>query len=195
VVLLLFFAVNWGYYLFFELVWHGQTPGKRWLGLRVIKEGGYPIGFTEAAIRNLVRLVDYTLYLGAVVMLTDRLSRRLGDLAAGTLVVKERRELSAATLGSSGVSVPPGSPAVEDPGQAIPNLHRLTPADRALLREYLSRRGSLASAAATALAARLAAVFAGKLDHQLAAEPPESFLVRLARQLGYQQGDATRSSH
>ncbi len=191
VIALLSFGIFWGYYLFFELVWHGQSPGKRWVGLRVIREGGYPVGFTESAIRNLVRLVDFLplFYgVGSIVIFVDRRSRRLGDLAAGTLVVKERRELRLDALGfdatpdqaSATASVPDAGPAEE----LLPNLYRLTPGDQTVLREYLLRRPSLTAAASERLAAQLASAFAQKLEHDLSGEPAERFLLRLAHQLG-----------
>ncbi len=191
IILVLLFALFWGYYVFFELVWHGQSPGKRWVGLRVIKEGGYPIGFVDSAIRNLVRLVDFLpayYVLGAMVMFIDRRSRRLGDLAAGTLVVKERRELKLESLDlpspdptAAGEFVPFGAAA--EP--SIPNLWRLTPADQSLLREYSLRRPSLSPEAAATLAVRLAGLFARKLEYDLAGESPEAFLARLSEQLGH----------
>ncbi len=185
ITLFLSFLVFWGYYLFFELIWHGQSPGKRWIGLRVIREGGYPIGFSESAIRNLVRLVDFLpVYygVGALTMFIDRRSRRLGDIAAGTLVVKERREIR---LDSLGLSRSPGAPTEPpDAVDAFPNAGLLTAADQSLLREYLLRRSSLTPDAASNLAAQLASAFAARMDHDLSGEPPESFLNRLARQLG-----------
>ena len=56
---ILVFALFWGYYMVFEVTTNGQSPGKRALGLRVIKDGGYPIGLADSAIRNLVRVVDF----------------------------------------------------------------------------------------------------------------------------------------
>jgi uncharacterized RDD family membrane protein YckC len=140
------FALWWGYHVFFEMVWHGQTPGKRAVGLRVIKEGGYPIGLGESLVRNLVRVLDAlpgVYAVGGLVMFVDRRSRRLGDLVAGTVVVKERRELGLATLRS----VASGD---VEPGDPIPNLGRLTASDHALLRDYLGRRSQLAGPAAEA---------------------------------------------
>jgi uncharacterized RDD family membrane protein YckC len=87
------FAVLWGYFLLFEWLWHGQTPGKRALGIRVIAVEGTAITFAQAAVRNFLRVVDglplpFLLYgLGFAVAACNRKSRRLGDLAAGTLVV------------------------------------------------------------------------------------------------------------
>jgi uncharacterized RDD family membrane protein YckC len=56
---LISFALFWGYYIFFEMIWNGQSPGKRWVGLRVIRADGTPITLVETIIRNLVRLVDF----------------------------------------------------------------------------------------------------------------------------------------
>ncbi len=86
------FALIWGYYIAFEITTNGQSPGKRALGLRVIKTNGYPINFSDSAIRNLVRIIDFLPFCygaGLVAMLFNKNWQRLGDLAAGTLVVKE----------------------------------------------------------------------------------------------------------
>ena len=86
------FSLIWGYYLIFELGWHGQTPGKRLAGTRIVKLDGSGPGFLEVAIRNLVRLVDFLPFayaLGFVVMFFNRDARRLGDFAAGTLVIRQ----------------------------------------------------------------------------------------------------------
>lgn len=86
------FLFLWGYYIFFEMLWNGQTPGKRWIGLRVIRLDGTPVTASEVVIRNLVRVLDIlpTAYgVGIVTMFISENSRRLGDLAAGTVVVHE----------------------------------------------------------------------------------------------------------
>jgi uncharacterized RDD family membrane protein YckC len=80
-----------GYFTVAETLTAGRTPGKRALGLRVIRiDGGAP-GLREALVRNIVRLLDLALGVGLVVMFLDRRSRRVGDLAAGTVVVRERQ--------------------------------------------------------------------------------------------------------
>ncbi len=87
------FAIVWGYFALFEAYWHGQTPGKRSMKLRVIKDSGRQITLFEAMARNLLRVVDYlpSLYLvGVITMLCNKQNQRLGDLAAGTIVVHER---------------------------------------------------------------------------------------------------------
>ena len=101
---LLTFAVIWGYYLAFELGWSGQTPGKRLAGTQVVKTDGAPATFLEVAIRNLVRIVDFlpaAYAIGVVTMFFNREARRLGDYAAGTLVIKVRRGVRLEELGTT----------------------------------------------------------------------------------------------
>ena len=81
-----------GYFMLFEWLMRGQTPGKRALKIRVIRDDGTPATIHEVLVRNVLRLVDFLpgLYgVGALVMFPSRLSKRLGDIAAGTIVVKE----------------------------------------------------------------------------------------------------------
>ena len=90
---MLVFLVSWGYYLSFEMLLRGQTPGKRLMGIRVLRDDGLPVGLRECAVRNLVRAADMmpfpTYLLGGVVALYQRRGKRLGDMAAGTVVVRE----------------------------------------------------------------------------------------------------------
>ncbi|MGH2458979.1 MAG: RDD family protein [Chloroflexota bacterium] len=179
--ILLWFLIFWGYFVFFDLAWHGQSPGKRVLGLRVVKRGGYPLGFVDSVIRNVVRLVDFLpayYIVGVIVMFIDRYDRRLGDLAAGTLVVKERRDLKIDAVAGSpvGIATPDGTPVL--------NVDRLSARDRGVLREYFARQASLAAPVAASLAAQLAEAFARKLDHDLGDEAPEAFLKRLYASVG-----------
>lgn len=109
-----FFVLQWGYFLFFEWLWQGQTPGKRLMGIRVLTREGTSPSFFQSAVRNIVRWVDalptfglIPCYgLGFAIAALNRDSRRLGDLAAGTLVVysQRRRPLIRALreLGSAG---------------------------------------------------------------------------------------------
>ena len=98
-VVLVVFLINWGYYVFFEGIGKGSTPGKKWVGIRVIRQDGLPVGFREAALRNLVRAADMlpppSYILGGLVMHFDPQGRRLGDMVAGTYVVVEKFELAA----------------------------------------------------------------------------------------------------
>jgi uncharacterized RDD family membrane protein YckC len=138
------FAFFWGFYIFFELLWNGQSPGKRWVGLRVIRTDGLPIALTESIIRNLVRLVDFLpAYYGAgvVTMFINHQSRRLGDLAAGTLVVYDRATITLESL-ASGSRPSAFNRTVSDTTAALP-LERLSSQDLEMVEEFLRRRDDL----------------------------------------------------
>jgi uncharacterized RDD family membrane protein YckC len=92
VMLLGMVLVLLGYFVIFELLWNGQTPGKRLTGIRVVKRGGLPLTFTDSLLRNLLRLVDYFPSYGLVGLVSffvTRNQQRLGDLVADTVVIRE----------------------------------------------------------------------------------------------------------
>ena len=91
VIRVLLFVLGWSYFILLEWLWNGQTIGKRVYGLRVINEDGSPAGFVAVFVRNLVRMVDFlpSFYgLGLLSIVFTSRSQRLGDLAAGTFVVR-----------------------------------------------------------------------------------------------------------
>jgi len=152
-VILLLFAIHWGYYVFFEALWHGSTPGKKRLGIRVIRQDGLPIGFREAALRNLLRVADMLpppcYILGGLVAHFDAQGRRLGDMVAGTYVVMERFELANRSASGAAwatriekgrsrqaVTLPRGTISAQQIGlieQFLARRHQLTPERRDLL--------------------------------------------------------------
>lgn len=140
---ILYFCIYTGYYIIFELLWNGQSPGKRIVRLRVIQTNGIPTTFGASLIRNLVRTVDFIpLYgVGAITMFISKQSRRLGDFAAGTLVVHDR----AVSLGELDKRK-----AWEIDIQMMQEVdlpvHHLDEADVQLAEEYLSRRYQLTTA-------------------------------------------------
>lgn len=92
------FVISWGYHVYFETYQEGRSPGKRLLGLRVVDGRGLPVAFEQSFVRNVVRILDGVpafYALGALVCQLDGEGRRLGDLAADTLVVRERRSAEA----------------------------------------------------------------------------------------------------
>ncbi len=152
---LIAFAFLWGYYVFFEMLWNGQTPGKRWAKLRVIRTDGMPITAAESITRNLVRLVDFmpAYYgIGVLAMFLNDQARRLGDLAAGTLVVYDRAAVTLESLDNgrelSGIlrTTPRADPAQTS---AWP-VERLTAQDIQLAEDFIRRRYQLANRAAIA---------------------------------------------
>ncbi|MCA9957015.1 MAG: RDD family protein [Anaerolineales bacterium] len=146
---LISFAFFWGYYIFFEMTWNGSSPGKRQVGIRVIRADGTPITLAESVIRNLVRLIDFlpgAYGLGLVTMFIDGKARRLGDLAANTLVVREQ---TAVTLESLSKVTAPSNPVVSRaPGVAEQQankwpVEKLTEADIQLAEALLQRYNDL----------------------------------------------------
>lgn len=88
--LLALFLVLWLYPVVFEAIWHGQTPGKRAMRLRVVRDDGAPVGWLGAFVRNLLRTVDMLPFgyaIGIASGLLDPWGRRLGDIVAGTVVI------------------------------------------------------------------------------------------------------------
>ena len=99
--LIFLFAVEWLYPVLFEVFWRGQTPGKKALGIAVINDDLTPVTLGTSMVRNLLRTVDFLpiFYLvGLVTMLCNRRFQRLGDLAAGTLVISARENAKAAAM-------------------------------------------------------------------------------------------------
>jgi uncharacterized RDD family membrane protein YckC len=177
---LLIFALIFGYYIYFEMAWNGQSPGKRWAGLRVVRGTGYPITFVDSVLRNVVRLIDFlpAFYaLGVVVMIADARSRRLGDLVAGTMVVKERR------VSLDGISSSAAVPSAAPPDLfELPNADRLTADDLRLVRGFLDRRGTLAPERRRALARQISDALMSKLETREVIYDREVFLEQIAAQ-------------
>ncbi|MGC4051283.1 MAG: RDD family protein [Paludibaculum sp.] len=91
------FVLYYGYFTIFEIAWRGQTPGKRIIGIRVIKESGRPLAPAETIGRNLLRIVDQLPGIYAVGLLTalfNAQSKRLGDFVAGSIVIREQKHAS-----------------------------------------------------------------------------------------------------
>ena len=167
------------YYIFFETIWNGQTPGKRLVGVRTVRTGGRPVGFLGSTIRNVIRFADFlpVLYgIGVIVMFLDSRSRRLGDLAAGTLAVKERRLVTLEMLGRPVAE----EPVVVVPARelTIPNLAALNAPDWDIVVAYLRRRDSLAPEVRGRLARLLVDGLEARLGYQIQGDG-DTFLTRL----------------
>jgi len=103
------FLIFWAYPILFEVLWDGQTPGKKAMSLRVVNGDGAPVGWLPAITRNLLRTVDMLPFgyaAGLIACLADPHARRLGDMVAGTLVVHNERERDAAAAPVNAVLAP-----------------------------------------------------------------------------------------
>jgi len=176
VISVVLFLVLWLYYPAFEWLWRGQTPGKRFQGIRVVRTDGQPAGLAPVLVRNLVRIVDVMMlpFLALISMVFTRRSQRLGDLAAGTMVVRERT-LPAPSILASGELGRISDPTLDTTG--------LTERDYTVLRTFLARRASLDAVARDQLAARLAARLRAQVPQQPGGEalPNERLIEIVAR--------------
>jgi uncharacterized RDD family membrane protein YckC len=189
VLVLVVFILFWGYFAIFEAVWNGQTPGKRAGRLRVIRRTGQPIGASEAMVRNLIRIVDFMpgFYgVGLISMFIDKEARRLGDFAAGTIIIREGEQTR---LEDVRVSNPTPSPytlptyssyttpdqlstqhsALSTRYDPLPgvSLREVTADDYRLMRELVQRvrRGELAQDRGYNLASQMAQGVAARMGH------------------------------
>ncbi len=154
-MLLAVFVCYWGYFIFWETVWNGQTPGKRLCGIRVLRDGGFPIDFRAAFIRNIVRVVDSLpgpYGVGVLSAFASKESKRLGDYAAGTIVVVE---------GSRPVMKAPPAAAAPVPyyllgDPALLNLRAISREQFAVVERFLARQAELPPAVRADLARQIA---------------------------------------
>ena len=137
---IIFFLVFFGYDVLFEVRARGRTPGKRWTGLRVVRTSGQPVTFVPSSIRNVMRLVDMLpappLYaVGMASIFVTGKNQRLGDLAGGTLVVRERAAsfTAAATNGEAATRAADGW-----------DVSAVSAQDIGTVRQFLERREGLA---------------------------------------------------
>jgi len=212
IFVLIVFLLQWGYFALFEAFGNGRTPGKRVARIRVIHQSGRGINFVEALARNLVRFVDYfpSFYaVGLVAIFFSRRNQRLGDMVAGTLVVRDRevdsphwgesasRTFTAPTLIAESPIASPGPTqssrgSWEGPWGGPPHLRVVLPApalaklsasDLEVLEGFFVRRLDLDLTTRAALASRIAAALCAKSGLTI---PPdtsvETFLEAVAHQ-------------
>jgi uncharacterized RDD family membrane protein YckC len=167
------FMLFFGYFIVFEWRFGGRTPGKRLLGIRVVRDGGFPLDFTSAVVRNVVRILEFGVgfyAISAVSTLLSPMNRRLGDMAAGTLVVREGRFERTPTLAEIDERLGRDDGLVRD----------LPESDRELVRRYAERRAAIAPKARLVLAARIATAIRPKLGAEFAHLGDDELLVHVA---------------
>lgn len=194
-VTLVTFLLNWGYFTLFEAFWNGRTPGKRVAHIRVIQRTGRAIGLFESMARNFIRYIDmipFCYAVGVIAMFSTKQHQRLGDLAAGTLVVRDRMQ-EAPLWGESGArtftasAVPPGT-LIPEPHLAVTlpamSVARLSATDLEVLEGFFARRLDLPDETRRLIGGRIAEAIRAKSG----LEPPpgtstETFLEAVARDL------------
>jgi uncharacterized RDD family membrane protein YckC len=201
VIIFLNFAVFVGYFALFEALWQGQTPGKRAMKLRVIKDSGRQITMFEALARNLIRFFELFvpgLYLtGVITMLCNKRNKRLGDFAAGTIVVHERMDDSLLMYQTSTTLVAPVEFAAQPFGQeglapwakplaaAFPAdaVAKLGPQDLVMIEAFFARMLDLPMEARSAVAYRMIGQMAAKMAVPVPEGNPERALEAIALQM------------
>jgi uncharacterized RDD family membrane protein YckC len=195
IVIFIVFLFNWGYFTLFEAFWNGRTPGKRVARIRVIQRSGRAIGLFESMARNLVRYIDQIPFfyaVGVISMFVTRQHQRLGDLAAGTLVVRDR-EQETPLWGESGART--FTAQIFAPSAPIPEPHtayslpaagiaKLSPTDLEVLEGFFARRLDMPLPTRHTLAGRIASAIQAKSGlEQPDGASVETFLEATARQL------------
>jgi len=156
ILVVLVFLVIFGYFIFFETIWSGQTPGKRISQIQVIKDNGQPVRFIDTCIRNFLRIADFLpLYyiLGILLILANKQNKRVGDMAARTIVVRLKSNLSPTTL--------PNLKVVSDYHF---NLSKLNEEEYGLIRNFIIRRNELRPNARAHLARKISLPLMKKLE-------------------------------
>lgn len=148
----IFFIIYVGYFVFFETIWQGQTPGKRFAKIRVVRDDGRPVGLQQTTLRALLRPIDELFFIGALLIIFTHQEKRIGDLTAGTIVIqtqtinisdKEQLVLSDAADAWCANLL------------AIADLSPMLPDDFAVIREYLVRRSIMSEKARLSLSQQL----------------------------------------
>jgi uncharacterized RDD family membrane protein YckC len=167
------FVILWGYFFIFEGLWHGRTPGKRAQRIRAVRTDGHPMSGLQMFVRNLVRIVDVLpayYAIGAIAIVLTKRSQRIGDLAAGTLVIRERKAT---------VPVPVPPPPVSVFGSRL-DASGVSEATYQLVRSFLERRDSLEPAARQRVAEEIAQAVGPTIGTPSVPMPAEQLLEEVA---------------
>jgi len=189
------FLLNWGYFTLFEAFWHGRTPGKRVARIRVIQQSGRAIGIFESMARNFIRYVDQIPFfyaVGVIAVFATRQHQRLGDLAAGTLVVRDHEQETPlwGDTGTRTVTAPdfPQPKVISEPHASVAlssnGIARLSASDLEVLEGFFSRRLDLPLHTRQLLAQRIAEAIRAKSGLEMPLNVSvETFLEATARDL------------
>jgi len=209
---LIVFLLQWGYFTLFEAFGNGRTPGKHVARIRVIHQSGRGVSFVESLARNLVRIVDYApgfYAVGVVAIFMSKRHQRLGDMVAGTLVVRDREMESAQWAGSTTrfLSVPEEAPVAAVGAQAstgvwggpphlrvslpAPALAKLSTADLEVLEGFFARRLEMDLTTRAALAERIASALCAKSGLAI---PPETSVETFLEAVAHQYRELGRMS-
>lgn len=132
------FAIYVGYFVVLETLWRGQTPGKKWAKIKVIRDNGQPERLPQAILRALLRPVDDMLFIGVFFIIFSPQEKRIGDMVAGTIVIQEEQATKSTKIDIS--------PEAEDLAVQLrieAEMANLLPEDFATIRDFLQRRKNI----------------------------------------------------
>jgi uncharacterized RDD family membrane protein YckC len=167
--------IEWGYFIFWEMTTGGRSPGKAAVKLRVVGDGGHPLRLGQSVARNLLRAVDILpgyYAVGLIAMIASDEGKRLGDLAAGTVVVRLDRPAPAPDVSS----VPPTGAGTFRFSHA--QVERVGPDEQRLVRQTLRRLPDLTPAQADVALERTADVIVRRIGHEPVAAPAREDFLR-----------------
>ena len=174
IVIIIFALIYYLYFLIFELILKGRTPGKAALKIRVVRMDGRAVDVSGTVIRNLIRLIDFlpSFYaIGTICMFVNKDSRRLGDIVAGTIVIRDERKVTLSAI-------------MSEQARMTQTQTQLSDNEYALVRDFLARRKHLSKKVRHALAHEIAnSIFESHQTSQERrdSEDPEAFLESLLK--------------
>jgi uncharacterized RDD family membrane protein YckC len=180
--ILILFSIYIGYFVLFETWWSGQTPGKRYVKIRVIRDDGRNVGIQQSIIRSLLRPIDDILCLGLVSILVTSQEKRLGDWVAGTISIQEGQAVSA-----NKIAISPAATELAERLIATGRIAALTPEEFATIRKYLYRYPTLTPAAKIQVSDRLVQQLLTRLELTDRLPSTDDHLTIEAIFLAYQQ--------
>ncbi len=176
IAIFVYAVISLGYFIIFEYFWGGMTPGKKAIKIRVIRNDGRPINLVESVIRNILRAVDIEVYpIGVLPMLIDSRCRRLGDFAAGTLVIMD--------TALEKLKLAPALTLLDESDNEIRELAMgMTRDDYLIVSRFMTRRQELEPEYRAKLATDIARNIRSRMGHSGPLKlPPERLLERLQR--------------
>jgi uncharacterized RDD family membrane protein YckC len=180
--LLILFLVYIGYFVVFETLWRGQTPGKRYVKIRVIREDGRNVGIQQSILRSLLRPIDDLFCLGFFFIIFSKQEKRLGDLVAGTILIQEGQAVT-----NQNITISSAATKLVDRLIETGKIAAITPDQFATIRKYLYRYPALDPTTRDSVSDRLSRQLLQRIE--LENKPPtiNSHLTIEAIYLAYQQ--------
>lgn len=184
---LLVFAIYVGYFVFFETIWQGQTPGKKRASIRVVDDNGRPVNLLKTSLRALCRPIDDLSFIGVFLIIFGKREKRIGDLIAGTLVIQEEAARKSQQINTSDQAI-----ALAPTLGANSKINLLSPENFTIIGDYLNRRNSMSKLARNDIARKLALQIQNIIELETIPEDVTANVFIEGIYLAYQSADQSR---